>query len=267
MTACLSIIIATLMTVGDVGAGHSIAKGSFVVAQKLGFSTAFLGVTNIAIAFSSHSCFFSVIGEFKNPDEFPKAMALLQFVDTSLYIIAAVVIYLYVGAEVPSPALSAAGTLVMRKVIWGVAIPTIVVAGCIYGHVAAKYIFIRIFRNTKHLERRTKLSTISWIGVTFGIWALSMVIAESIPVFNSLLGLMAAAFVSWFSYGLPGLFWLWMHKGSWFASKGQTIRFVANATLLLSGFLICVLGMWASIEAIAKEEITKPWSCKSNAAH
>lgn len=54
-------------------------------------------------------------------------MALLQFIDTSLYLIAAIVIYLYVGEKVPSPALSAAGTVAMRKAIWGVAIPTIVI--------------------------------------------------------------------------------------------------------------------------------------------
>ncbi|CAG9990564.1 unnamed protein product [Clonostachys byssicola] len=265
LASCLSIIVATLMTVGDVSVGHSIA-GSWTIARSLPFPTAFLGVTNIAIAFSSHSCFFSVISEFKKPEDFPKAMYLLQFIDTSLYMIAAVVIYLYVGEKVPSPALSAAGTVAMRKAIWGVAIPTIVIAGVIYGHVAAKYIFVRLFRNTKHLERRTKLSTVSWWGVTFVIWALSMIIAESIPVFNSLLGLIAAAFVSWFSYGLPGVFWLWMHKGNWFSDRRQTSRFLANAFLLVSGIMLCVLGLWGSIEAIAGEKKTKPWACASNAA-
>jgi transmembrane amino acid transporter len=93
----------------------------------------------------------------------------------------------------------------MRKVIWGIAIPTIVIAGVIYGHVAARYIFTRIFRDTKHMVRRTKLSGIAWVGITFGIWALSMVIAESIPVFNNLLGLIAAAFASWFSCMSPPL--------------------------------------------------------------
>jgi hypothetical protein len=132
--------------------------------------------------------------------------------------------------------------------------------------VAAKYIFVRLFRNTKHLERRTKLSTVSWWGVTFVIWALSMIIAESIPVFNSLLGLIAAAFVSWFSYGLPGVFWLWMHKGKWFSDWRQTSRFLANALLLVSGIMLCVLGLWGSIEAIAGEKKTKPWACASNAA-
>ncbi|CAH0051139.1 unnamed protein product [Clonostachys solani] len=265
LASCLSIIVATLMTVGDVSVGHSIA-GSWTIARSLPFPTAFLGVTNIAIAFSSHSCFFSVISEFKKPEDFPKAMALLQFIDTSLYLIAAIVIYVYVGENVPSPALSAAGSKAMRKAIWGVAIPTIVIAGVIYGHVAAKYIFVRLFRNTKHLERRTRLSTVSWWGVTFVIWALSMIIAESIPVFNSLLGLIAAAFVSWFSYGLPGIFWLWMHKGDWFSNWRQSLRFWANVLLLVSGIMLCVLGLWGSIEAIASEKKTKPWACASNAA-
>jgi succinate dehydrogenase hydrophobic anchor subunit len=193
-------------------------------------------------------------------------LALLQIVDTALYLVAAIVIYVYVGPDVPSPALSAAASVVMRKAIWGVAIPTIVIAGVIYGHVAAKYIFVRIFRNTQHMKRRTKLSNIAWFGITGAIWLLSMIIAESIPVFNSLLGLVAALFVSWFSYGLPGVFWLWMHYGNWFSSGKQIVHFLSNVLLLITGTLICVLGLWASIEAISQEEGTKPWSCASNAA-
>lgn len=116
------------------------------------------------------------------------------------------------------------------------------------------------------MVRRTKLASFSWFAITFGIWAISMIIAESIPVFNSLLGLIGALFASWFSYGLPGLFWLWMHYGNWFKDWKQTCRFLCNVMLFLTGFLICVLGLWVSIEAIAQEESTKPWTCASNAA-
>ncbi|KAK1621940.1 aromatic and neutral aliphatic amino acid permease [Colletotrichum phormii] len=266
MASCLSITLAVLMTLGDVAVTRPIGSGSIEVARQLGFTGAFLAVTNIAIAFSSHSCFFSVIGEFKKPEDWPKALALLQIADTTLYLLAAIVIYVFVGPDVPSPALSAAGSKTMRKAIWGIAIPTIVIAGVIYGHVAAKYIFSRLFRNTKHMIRRTKLSGIAWIGIVVAIWVLSMVIAESIPVFNSLLGLICALFASWFSYGLPGIFWLWMHHGNWFKDGKQTCKFVANVVLFLTGFLICVLGLWASIESIANEKGTKPWTCASNAA-
>ncbi|KAL0933502.1 N amino acid transport system protein 1 [Colletotrichum truncatum] len=266
MASCISITLAMLITLGDVAAERPIGSGSIDITRQLGFTGAFLAVTNIAISFSSHSCFFSVIGEFKKPEDWPKALALLQIVDTTLYLLAAIVIYVFVGPDVPSPALSAAGSKTMRKAIWGIAIPTIVIAGVIYGHVAAKYIFSRMFRNTKHMIRRTKLSGIVWIAIVIGIWAISMVIAESIPVFNSLLGLICALFASWFSYGLPGIFWLWMHYGNWFTSGKQIAKFLANVMLLLTGFLICVLGLWASIEAIATEKLTKPWTCASNAA-
>ncbi|KAH6981677.1 transmembrane amino acid transporter protein-domain-containing protein [Ilyonectria sp. MPI-CAGE-AT-0026] len=266
MASCMSITLAVLITLGDVAVERPIGSGSFEIARELGFTGAFMAVTNIAISFSSHSCFFSVISEFKKPEDWPKALALLQICDTVLYLLAAIVIYVFVGPDVPSPALSAAGSATMRKAIWGIAIPTIVIAGVIYGHVAAKYIFSRMFRDTKHMIRRTKLSGIAWIAVTFGIWAISLVIAESIPVFNNLLGLICALFASWFSYGLPGIFWLWMHHGNWFKDWKQTCRFLANVALFITGFLICVLGLWASIEAIAKNGTTKPWTCESNAA-
>ncbi|KAK7414256.1 hypothetical protein QQX98_006853 [Neonectria punicea] len=266
MASCASITLAVLITLADVAIERPIGSGSIEVTRELGLAGAFLAVTNIAIAFSSHSCFFSVIAEFKKPEDWPKALALLQISDTAIYLVAAIVIYVYVGTDVPSPALSAAGSATMRKVIWGIAIPTIVIAGVIYGHVAAAYIFSRLFRNTKHMVRRTKLSGFAWIAVTFGIWAISLVISQSIPVFNSLLGLIAAMFASWFSYGLPGVFWLWMHYGKWFDGWKQTCRFLSNVVLFISGLLICVLGLWASIEAIATKSATKPWTCTSNAA-
>ncbi|EJT74603.1 aromatic and neutral aliphatic amino acid permease [Gaeumannomyces tritici R3-111a-1] len=266
MASCISIVVAVLVTIGDVAYERPIGSKAIEAAREIPFTSGMLAITNIAVSFSSHSCFFSVIGEFKKPEDFPKALALLQIADTTLYLLAAIVIYVCVGPNVPSPALSAAASRTMRKAIWGIAIPTIVIAGVIYGHVAAKYIFARIFRDSKHAVRRTKLSGIVWLAIVCGLWALSMVIAESIPVFNSLLGIVAAIFASWFSYGLPGVFWLWMHWGDFFSSKRQTARFAGNVLLFITGLLICVLGLWASIEAIATERVTKPWSCASNAA-
>ncbi|KAI6350225.1 hypothetical protein MCOR25_010575 [Pyricularia grisea] len=234
--------------------------------RKIEFAPAFLGVTNVAVAFSSHSCFFSVIDEFKKPEDWPKALALLQIADTVLYLFAAIMIYYFVGKDVPSPALSAAPGKILPRIIWGIAIPTIVIAGVIYGHVASKYIFVRVFRNSAHLERRTKRSTVVWIAIVIGLWAIAWVISESIPVFNGLLGLVAALFVSWFSYGLPGLFWLWMNKGEWFSGPKQISKFVANVFLVVTGIMICTLGLWASGNDIAistSGSSSTVWKCRS----
>lgn len=64
------------------------------------------------------------MSEMKNPRDFPKSLAMLQIVDTSLYVVTAVVIYYYVGPEVVAPALGSAGPL-MSRVAYGLAIPTV----------------------------------------------------------------------------------------------------------------------------------------------
>ncbi|KAK3315523.1 transmembrane amino acid transporter protein-domain-containing protein [Apodospora peruviana] len=262
----LSVFTAVMVTMIDVGIEKPIGTTVFDVSRQIPFTSAFLAVTNIAVAFSGHSCFFGVMAEFREPRDWPKALWMLQICDTTLYLVASVVIYIYAGPDVPSPALSAAGSGKVRKAIWGIAIPTIVLAGVIYGHVAAKYIFVRIFNNTRHLAKRTKTGLLAWLGITAVVWTIAFVIAESIPVFSNLLGLVAALFASWFSYGIPGGLWLWMNHGNYFSSKKRICMFVANVVLMIVAVTICSLGLWSSGEAIAKDKGNTPWSCKSNAA-
>jgi hypothetical protein len=85
---------------------------------------AFLAVTNIVFAYIAHVSFFGIMSEMEDAREFPKALAMLQVVDTTMYIVTAMVIYCYAGPDVKSPALSSAGPL-MKKVAYGLAIPTV----------------------------------------------------------------------------------------------------------------------------------------------
>lgn len=97
------------------------------------FHVAFLAVTNIVFAYSGHVAFFGFIAELRNPKDFPKALALLQCSDIAMYIIAAVVIYYYAGPAVASPALDSASPL-FRKIAYGIALPTIIIAGVVCLH-------------------------------------------------------------------------------------------------------------------------------------
>jgi amino acid permease len=99
------------------------------------FVNGFLAVTNIVFAFIAHVSFFGIISEMEDPRQFPKSLAMLQIVDTTMYVVAAMVIYCYVGPDVSSPALSAAGP-VMKKVAYGLAIPTVRLA---YASGVSKY--------------------------------------------------------------------------------------------------------------------------------
>lgn len=60
----------------------------------------------------------------RDPRNSPTALALLQTIDMTLYIIAGVVIYWFAGVDVTSPALDSAGPLISR-IAYGVALPIV----------------------------------------------------------------------------------------------------------------------------------------------
>jgi hypothetical protein len=67
-----------------------------------------------------------------------------------------------------------------------------VIAGVINGHVAAKYIYVRLFRGTDCMQKRSVGSIGSWVAITLILWVIAWVIAEAIPVFNDLLSLIVS---------------------------------------------------------------------------
>ena len=189
----------------------------------------FLAVTNIIFAYAGHVAFFGFMSEMKRPQDYRKSLFLLQGVGTSIYLIVAIVIYRYVGERVTSPALSSISPL-FRKLAFGCAIPTIVVGGVINGHVATKYINMRLCGKPKPgTKTPVWASYFVWVIIGIAVWTIAWVIAEVIPHFNDLLGLISAAFASWFTYGLSGVFGLFLLKGRYMRNrrtKGLTVGYI-----------------------------------------
>jgi hypothetical protein len=235
-----------------IGLGVSPKSLTVAATKTVPFADAFLSVTNIIFAYAGHVAFFSFISELKDPKDFPKALYLLQATDTSLYLVVAIVVYRYAGDDVTSPALGSAGTIVM-KVSYGIALPTILIAGVIYGHVAAKYIYVRMFRGTRHMARKTLLSVGSWMIITLILWLVAFIIAESIPNFNDLLALISSLFAAWFTYGLSGVFWLHINKGQWWSTGRKSALTVFNWAIIGLGFAIMGMGLYASGKAVSQD--------------
>jgi hypothetical protein len=147
---------------------------------------------------AGHVAFFSFHAELKNPHDFKKALFLEQGIAVTFYMTISVVIYYYAGPFVASPALGSARPLI-TKVAFGIALPTIIVAGVVNGSVACKYIYFRIWSGTNVASQKTFKSLGSWYGICAGAWFLSWVLAESIPNFNLFLSLIGALFGSLFS--------------------------------------------------------------------
>ncbi|KAJ5243717.1 hypothetical protein N7489_003813 [Penicillium chrysogenum] len=258
LVSFISIFVAVMVTMIALGIQNNGAAVKPVVEANL--VTGIMSACNIAFSYVSHNTFFTFMAELKDPKDFPKALALLQSIDITLYIVAAVVIYCYTGADVASPALGSAGLLISR-IAYGIALPTIVIAGVINGHVAAKSLYVRIFAGTDRMHKRDWVAMGSWVGIAFGLWVIAWVIAEAIPVFNNLLSLITALFGSWFTFGFTGMFWLHMNKGLWFSSPKKTMLTLLNSLAICVGVILCVLGLYASGSAIHNNPTSASFSC------
>ncbi|KAL4802440.1 transmembrane amino acid transporter protein-domain-containing protein [Aspergillus unguis] len=263
LVSFISIFSAVVIAMIAIGIEHPGAPVKATTETNL--VTGFTSALNIILSYASHNAFFNVIAELKEPRDFPKALALLQSLDISLYLVAGVVIYYFAGADVQSPALGSISPLV-SKVAYGVALPTIVIAGVVNGHIACKSIYTRIFAGTTRMHERNFKAVGSWIGIGTGLWVLAWIIATAIPVFSSLLSLMTALFASWFSFSLPAAFWLFMNKGLWFSSKRKAALTCFNCFVFVIGVVMCALGLYASGKAIHDDSSSASFTCAAKSA-
>lgn len=140
-TAFISIFSAVMICMIGIGISKPGAD-NIVAVVDTDLYHGFTAVTNIVFAFCTfysisfellrprltltggHAAFFGLAAELKDPRDFPKGLCLLQGIDICLYLVAAVVIYRFGGADVSSPALGSAGPIV-GKVAYGIALPTV----------------------------------------------------------------------------------------------------------------------------------------------
>lgn len=247
----LSIFVAGLL--GMVGAGLYPVDGRIVdVAVGSDFTTAFASITNPVFAYAGHFMFFVLISEMVNPKDAMKAAWTLQIFCTAFYLVFAIVTYYYIGSEVLSPSLLSLEPL-WGKISFGFALPNFVIAGSLYTHTAAKLVFVRLFRRTKHLHSHTLLGWGIWGALILLANGIAFVLASGIPIFNYIVGITASLFAAWYTYGLAGAFWLhdsYHDKGGLTAWKRMPAMTSLNIFTVLAGLFICVAGLYTTIEGI-----------------
>ncbi|KAJ6103371.1 hypothetical protein N7486_005798 [Penicillium sp. IBT 16267x] len=261
LVSFISILSAVLITM--IALGIEKPDAHVVAIANTNLYHGFTAVTNIVFAFCSHGAFFGLMAELRNPRDFTKSLCLLQGIDVTLYLIAAVIIYRYAGDGVTSPALGSASPIV-SKVAYGIALPTIIIAGVINGHVAFKYVYVRIFRGTDRMHKRDMIAISSWVGIALCMWVLAWIIASAIPVFSDLLSLITALFASWFSFGFPSIMWLFMNKGVYFSSPRKITMTIINLIIIGIACALCGMGLWVSGKAIHDNPSSASFSCANN---
>jgi len=265
----LSIIFAGL--VGMIGAGINPVDGRTIsLFLSPTFTDAFVSITNPVFAYAGHFMFFILISEMRNPKDAMKAAYVLQAFATSYYVVFAIVTYYYIGDGVASPSFSSLPDK-WQKAAFAIAIPNFLIAGALYSHTAAKLIFLRLYRNSRHLHSHTVAGWGVWTILIFIMNAAAFVLAVAVPIFSYLIGIAASLFASWYTYGIAGAFWL--HDARYFSGEGtqawrrRPVQFVLCVLTILGGAFICVAGTYVTIDLIVLAyqggAVGAPFSCSS----
>ncbi|KAI9757510.1 MAG: hypothetical protein M4579_003423 [Chaenotheca gracillima] len=264
--SCIAILVAGI--VGMVGAGANPVPDRVIsVAASTDFYTAFVSITNPVFAYAGHFMFFIMVSEMKRPQDAMKAAYVLQGFATTFYVVFAIVMYVYLGPDVASPAFSSLPPN-WAKAAFGIAIPNFLIAGSLYAHTAAKLVFIRLFRKSKHLHSHTAVGWGTWFVLILIMNGAAFVLATAVPIFSQLVGLAASLFAAWYTYGLAGAFWLYdtYHEGSGAKSwRRHRVMTVINVLTILAGAFICVAGTYVTIrqivDAYSSGSVGTPFAC------
>lgn len=263
--AALSIFIA--LFIGMVGAGVSFPVAPIDVVRSSNFTTAFISITNPVFSYAGHFMFFILISEMKHPEHAMRAAWVLQTFATGIYIIFAVVLYVYVGNGVTAPAFSSL-PIKWQKAAYALAIPNFLIAGSLYSHTAAKLVIVRIFRKSRHLHSHTFAGWGTWLVLVFIMNGAAFVLAVGVPIFNYLIGLAASLFAAWYTYGIAGAFWLydaWQDHGGFVAWRRNWPMAALSFATLAAGAFISVAGLYVTIrqivDAYSNGTVSSPFSC------
>ncbi|KAL4809454.1 transmembrane amino acid transporter protein-domain-containing protein [Aspergillus unguis] len=243
----LSIYIAVLIVVIGVTARDRPAAApqegpydlGYVNINNPGFAAGMVASCTIFVSSAGTSAFLPVISEMRNPKEYKKPLYLCMTLVTASYLAFSLVVYRWCGQWVASPSLGSAGQTI-KMVSYGVALLGLIVSGTLYLHVGAKYVFVRILGNSKHLQSNTIVHWGTWIGSTTVLGALAFVLASAIPIFQYLIALVGSVCFAPLAISLPGWLWLYDHGEYWRGSLKQKVMYILHIGLVALGLFICV---------------------------
>lgn len=267
--AILITIIATGVQAHDAPGGLSAVNWSVWTPDGVTFYQAFLSTTNIIFAYSFAICQFSFMSEMHTPRDYVKSIWALGLIEIFIYTLTGALVYAFVGADVKSPALLSAGTTVSR-IAFGIALPVIFISGSINGTVVGRFLLDRFFRDSPIRFIQGARGWAVWISVLTVLTLIAWIIAEAIPFFNALLGIISALFISGFTFYFPALFWFQLIKeGKWYVGWKNISLSILNGVIFVIGILILGCGSYASVADIVHQynsgHVRSPFTCDANA--
>ncbi len=309
IAAVLVTIIATGIAAGNRTGGVSSVEWHAFPVDNPSFTQATVQVLNIAFGFSFNIVLPSAMPELVHREHYIRSVVALGAFEIVFYTLVGSLIYVFVGQDVQSPALLSAGPT-MARIAFGLALPLIYISGqsrrwnglrsyadartsfrldqwhcdgpLYLPKVSISQLFrtpqlthllssCRIFKpSSPHRYIGTRFGNIIWVLLILGITVLAFVIAEAVPIFSDLLGLISSLFVSGFSFYLPALVWAFAGRaqrtGPWHSWR-NLLWGAVNLAIFAIGLFLLGAGTASSVISIRdsyRDGTAKtPFTCSS----
>ncbi|KAF2102550.1 hypothetical protein NA57DRAFT_63457 [Rhizodiscina lignyota] len=193
--------------------------GWFAVPPSTTFVDGMTATATIFVSSAGTSAFLPVISEMRNPKEYNKAVYWCMALVQASYLTFALVVYRWCGQYVANPSIGSAGHTV-KIVSYAIGLVGLIVSACLYLHVASKYVFVRILRDSRHLQHNTVIHWATWLGTVIGLAAVAFIICEAVPIFSFLIALTGSVCFAPMAICLPAWLWLYDHWDYW---KGNVL--------------------------------------------
>lgn len=217
------------------------------------FVSAVNAFLNISYTFIGQITLPSFIAEMKEPRDFWKAVTAVTVAEIITFSLVGSIVYVYTGNQyMTSPAFGSLSNDIYKKVSFSFMVPTLIFLGVLYASVSARFVFFRIFDNTRHKGNHTVVGWASWAAILAVLWTLAFIIASVIPFFNDLLSIMSSLFDSFFGFIFWGTAYIRMRREDYgpyfFMNRGIRgwVGLMVNVFLIGVGFFFLGPGTYVS---------------------
>ncbi|KAJ6437246.1 amino acid transporter [Purpureocillium lavendulum] len=248
-------VLIVIISLGVAGSPTNAPPGwdkEIVIVGNPSFRDGVSACLKVCYAYAGNVGFVSYMAEMKDPSrDFVPALGVLQVFSVILYLVTAVAIYCLSGQYTTSPALGSA-PLLPAKVAYGVVLPALLSTGLVFGHTAIKYLYVvamRAMKRTQQMTDNSARSWTTWVLCATAFWAVSFVLANAIPIFDSILSIASATFIAWFTFGISGVFWYHRNWQEKFERRNLFLA-VVNALLILQSLFMNGVGLWAAVQGL-----------------
>jgi hypothetical protein len=186
----ISVLLATIFAgVEDHPAGYTPEMGEPKVTAGTPSTTTFvIGMSaflNISYTFIGQITLPSFIAEMRDPRDFPKSLWACTIAEIITFSIVGAVIYAFTGDQyMTAPAFGSLQNP-FKEISFSFMVPTLIFLGCLYASVTSRFVFFRLFHNTRHMNNHTVVGWASWAGILLVTWIMAFIISQVIPFFSS----------------------------------------------------------------------------------